>query len=86
MPAPAKKHNPVKKGLAKKALAAAKELEHVHEPSRAEITHIYKEGLQHARELQKLLKRAWFVKDTDKAPHPGDVPRTKRVRLKRPKR
>lgn len=77
--------HPVRKGVVKKALKAAKELERLHEPTKQEVVQLYKEGLQHARELQKLLKKEWFVKDEDKAPHPGDVPPVKRVRLKRPK-
>ncbi len=50
----------------KKALAAAKELEKIPEPSKEEITKIYKEGIKEVQRLQKLLKPEWFVKDIDK--------------------
>ncbi|MEM4253795.1 MAG: hypothetical protein QXR48_00185 [Candidatus Woesearchaeota archaeon] len=52
--------------IEKKALAAAKELEKIPEPSREEISKIYREGIEEARRLQKLLKPEWFVKDIDK--------------------
>jgi len=50
----------------KKALAAAKELEKIPEPSKEEITKIYKEGMEEVPRLQKLLKPEWFVEDVDK--------------------
>ncbi len=52
--------------IEKKALAAAKELEKIPEPSKEEIVEIYKEGIHGAERLQKLLKPEWFVKDIDK--------------------
>lgn len=52
--------------LVKKALAAAKELEKIPAPSDKEIVGLYKEGIEEARKLQKLLKPEWFVDDTDK--------------------
>jgi hypothetical protein len=52
--------------LVKKALVAAKALEKIPEPTEKEIVKIYREGLEEARKLQKLLKPEWFVEDTDK--------------------
>lgn len=54
------------KKLVKKALAEAKKLEKIPEPKSKEITKVYKQGLEHAHELQRLLKSEWFVKDVDK--------------------
>ncbi len=56
----------VEKGIAKKALKAAKELEQLPTPTKQEIVKLYKEGLEEAKRLQKLLKPEWFVKDVDK--------------------
>ena len=56
----------VPKDLVKKALKAAKELEQVPMPSKEDIVRIYKEGLEEAKRLQKLLKPEWFVEDKDK--------------------
>ncbi len=56
----------VEKSLAKKALAAAKEIEKLPEPTKKEIVAVYKDALEEARRLQKLLKPEWFVKDVDK--------------------
>jgi hypothetical protein len=50
----------------KKAISAAKELEKIPEPTKKEIAEIYKEGMEEAQRLQKLLKPEWFVEDTDK--------------------
>jgi len=58
--------NKKKDKLVKKALAAAKELEKIPEPTEKDIVKIYKAGLEEARKLQKLLKPEWFVEDTDK--------------------
>lgn len=52
--------------IEKKALLAAKELEKIPEPSKEEITRIYREGIEEAHRLQRLLKPEWFVKDIDK--------------------
>jgi hypothetical protein len=54
------------KDISKRALAAAKELEKIPMPTREEIVKYYKEGLEEAKRLQRLLKPAWFVDDTDK--------------------
>lgn len=56
----------IEKNLVKKTLAAAKELEKIPEPTEKEIVSIYKDALEEARRLQKLLKPEWFVKDVDK--------------------
>ena len=77
-------HNVKKK--TKQALAAARELERIPMPSEKEIVSLYKEGLEEAQKLNKILKQAWFVKDTDKAPHRGDAPPVRRVRIKRPRK
>lgn len=66
MPAKAKSTAKKPDAIVKKALAAAKELEKLHEPSQKELVALYKEGLEHAKELQKLLKPEWFVADKDK--------------------
>ncbi len=63
---PRRKNNLIKKGIAKKALAAAKELEKIPAPSEKEIVAVYKKAFEEAKRLQKLLKPEWFVKDTDK--------------------
>jgi hypothetical protein len=55
-----------KNRVEKKAIAAAKKLESIPEPSKEEIIRIYKEGMREAERLQRLLKPEWFVKDTDK--------------------
>jgi hypothetical protein len=55
----------VEKDIAKKALKAAKELEKMPMPSREEIAAIYKDAMEEAKKLQKLLKPEWFVKDVD---------------------
>jgi hypothetical protein len=34
-------------------------------PSREEIARIYKDAMEEAKKLQKLLKPEWFVKDVD---------------------
>ncbi len=48
-----------------KALAKAHEIEKVPVPTRQEIVKIYKEGMEEAEKLRKLLKPEWFIKDTD---------------------
>lgn len=55
----------VPKNTAKDALKAAKELERLPLPTDKEIVKLYKEGLEEARKLQKLLTPEWFVEDTD---------------------
>ncbi len=60
--------------IEKKALAAAKELEKIPEPSKEEITRIYREGLKEVGRLQKLLKPEWFVKDIDKPAKKSGAP------------
>ena len=48
-----------------KALAKAHEIEKIPVPTRKEIVAIYKEGMEEAEKLRKLLKPEWFIKDTD---------------------
>jgi len=66
------------KDISKKALAAAKELEKIPMPSREEIVKYYKEGLEEAKRLQRLLKPVWFVDDTDKPGKAGIDARAER--------
>jgi hypothetical protein len=47
----------------RKAMEKAKELEKIPVPSKEEIVAIYKEGLEEAEKLRKLLKPQWFVHD-----------------------
>ena len=49
-----------------KALEKAKQLEKKEPASREEIVKIYKEGLEEAEKLRKLLKPQWFISDTHK--------------------
>ena len=49
----------------RKALVRAKELEKIPTPTKEEIVSIYKEGMNEAEKLRKLLKPEWFVKDED---------------------
>jgi len=49
----------------RKALVRAKEIEKIPVPTKQEIVKIYKQGLEEAEKLRKLLKPQWFVKDTD---------------------
>jgi len=49
----------------RKALVKAKELEKIPTPTKEEIVSIYKEGMNEAEKLRKLLKPEWFVKDED---------------------
>ena len=46
-----------------KAMAKAKELEKIPQPTKEEIVSIYKEGLEEAEKLRKLLKPQWFIRD-----------------------
>jgi len=46
-----------------KAMAKAKELEKIPAPTKEEIVKIYKEGMEEAENLRKLLKPAWFLLD-----------------------
>jgi len=48
------------------AMERAKELEKIPLPSKEEITAIYKEGLEEAEKLRKLLKPQWFIADIHK--------------------
>ena len=48
-----------------KALARAKELEKLPDPSREEIVSIYKDALEQAEKLNKLLEPQWFIRDED---------------------
>jgi len=48
-----------------KAMAKAKEIEKIPQPTKEEIVSIYKEGLEEAEKLRKLLRPEWFMHDTD---------------------
>jgi hypothetical protein len=75
--------------IEKKALAAAKELEKIPMPTEKDIVKIYKQGMEEAQRLQKLLKPEWFVKDEDnagKAGKPVRVPRPGKPAKKRKKK
>ncbi len=50
----------------RKAMVKAKELEKIPVPTKEEIVKIYKEGLEEAEKLRKLLKPSWFVADIHK--------------------
>lgn len=50
----------------RKAMEKAKELEKVPVPTKEEITATYKEGMEEAEKLRKLLKPQWFVKEQHK--------------------
>lgn len=47
----------------RKAMERAKELEKIPVPTKEEIVAIYKDGLEEAEKLRKLLKPQWFVHD-----------------------
>ena len=49
----------------RKAMEKAKEIEKIPVPTKQEIVSIYKEGLEEAEKLRKLLKPEWFIRDTD---------------------
>jgi len=48
------------------AMERAKELEKIPVPTTEEIVAIYKEGMEEAEKLRKLLKPQWFVGETHK--------------------
>lgn len=54
--------------IEKKALKAAKKLEKIPEPTEKDVQKIYKAALEESRQLERLLKPEWFVKDVDKPP------------------
>ena len=47
----------------RKAMEKAKQLEKVPVPTKQEIVSIYKDGLEEAEKLRKMLKPAWFIDD-----------------------
>ena len=49
----------------RKAMEKAKELEKIPVPTKEEIVAIYKDGLEEAEKLRKMLKPQWFIRDTD---------------------
>ena len=49
----------------KKSLEKARELEQQQLPPEEEIVTMYKKDLEQAVKLQKLLKPAWWISDTD---------------------
>ncbi|VVB81542.1 Uncharacterised protein [uncultured archaeon] len=49
----------------RKAMVKAKEIEKIPVPTKEEIVSVYKEGMEEAEKLRKLLKPQWFVRDTD---------------------
>ena len=50
----------------RKAMEKAKELEKTPVPTKEEIVKVYKEGLEEAEKLRKLLKPQWFIRDEHK--------------------
>lgn len=46
------------------AMEKAKEIEKQPIPTREEIVKVYKEGMEEAEKLKKLLKPQWFIADT----------------------
>jgi len=56
------------KKVVKEAMARAKELEKKPVPRKEDVLKIYKEGLEEAKKLNKLLKPSWFISDTHKVP------------------
>ena len=63
----------------RKAMEKAKELEKIPVPTKEEIVAIYKDGLEEAEKLRKMLKPQWFVKDTDTKK--GQLPSRKKKTL-----
>lgn len=59
-------HKHIHPNITKKALAGARELEKIPMPSKEDVVKVYKEALEEAKRLQKLLKPEWFVKDIDR--------------------
>ena len=49
----------------RKAMEKAKQLEKIPVPTKQEIVSIYKDGLEEAEKLRRLLKPEWFINDTD---------------------
>jgi hypothetical protein len=49
--------------VVRKALAEAKKLEAEPVPTKEELAKFYKEGMQEAETLRKLLEPSWFIKD-----------------------
>jgi len=49
----------------RQAMVKAKELEKIPSLTKEEIVAVYKEGLEEAEKLRKLLKPQWFIHDTD---------------------
>lgn len=64
----------------RKAMERAKELEKIPVPSKEEITAIYKDGLEQAEKLRKLLKPQWFVHD-EKLDKKASLPTRKKKTL-----
>jgi hypothetical protein len=56
----------IRRGIARKALAAAKKLEKIPLPSAGEIRKEHSKDSAEIRQLQRLLKPEWFVKDIDR--------------------
>ena len=50
----------------REAMELAKQLEKTSVPTTEEIVAIYKDGMEEAEKLRKLLKPSWFVKDVDR--------------------
>ena len=49
----------------RQAIVRAKQIEKIPLPTREEIVKTYKEGIEEAQKLRKLLKPQWFVADID---------------------
>ncbi len=66
----------------REAMEKAKELEKKPVPTTEEIVGIYKEGLQEAEKLRKLLSPEWFVKDVHEKPKKAKTKKTKKKTTK----
>jgi len=49
----------------RQAMVKAKELEKIPTPTKEETVKVYKEGMEEAEKLKKLLKPEWWVEDKD---------------------
>jgi len=67
----------------RKAMQKAKELEKIPFPTKEEIVAIYKDGLEQAEKLRKLLKPEWFMLDEKEIKKTKKKTTAKRKRKKR---
>jgi len=68
------------------ALQRAKELARKPVPTREEIVAVYKDGLEEAEKLRKLLKPEWFMNDVCKPTKKTKKKTTKKKISKKPKK